>query len=95
MTNPTIGNVPIMEPIKGEFEAGYKAGKAAAEKIAIGKPFLGAHGYADRYAGSSPACRLTKAWRGAANGYLDGLPEAAYRNGVTVDAKGMITKIGR
>jgi hypothetical protein len=76
------------------YAYGYEAGHKAGGNIAVGKPFLGAMGYADRLAGSSPACRQDPCWRGAMNGYFDGLPPEARLHGVTVDARGIITKIG-
>lgn len=77
-----------------DFAAGYKSGKSAAERIAVGKLFRGAMGYADHHAGSTEACRESMAWKGALKGYLDGLPPDTKTRGVTVDANGIITKIG-
>jgi len=78
------------EQFARDYHKGYEAGKAAGSKIAAGELFRGAMGYADHYAGSNRACRLTGAWKGACAGYLDGLP--AHKS-IVVDANGLIVRV--
>ena len=60
--------------------------------VKVGNRFLGAYGYADHLAGRDN--RHMPGWKGAVAGYLDGLPAAA-KEGVLVDANGLILRIGR
>ena len=55
-----------------EYVAGYEGGLRVAQDIAPGQKFEGAFGYADRRHGRGN--RRTPAWKGAVQGYLDGLP---------------------
>lgn len=74
-----------------DYIRGYDAGRAAGASIAVGRTFLGAVPYADQYAGRER--RESKAWRGALQGYMDGLPAAAAR-GIVCDGNGVIVRIG-
>lgn len=98
MTNPTPIPLPEilgrmqMTPAQNasDYAHGYRAGKTAGSKVAVGRRFIGGYGYANHYAGSSEACRESAAWKGACAGYLDGLPP---HRSITVDSNGTIVSI--
>jgi hypothetical protein len=73
-----------------DYALAYEAGKAAGAAIAVGKQFRGGFGYADLYAGSTKACRESAAWKGAMNGYMDGLPK---HRAIVVDDRGFIVSL--
>lgn len=82
-----------MASLDGQFSSyalGYDKAKTAAAALKVGDIFYGAYGFADRYAGATPSCRETPEWKGARDGYLDGLKKAAI-TAVIVDGNGRVT----